>query len=352
MLVALPTILVALLVTLALPSVGIEPAIVHRVRLYLLGHAPGVFAFIAFLTGKSFLQAHSETRPAIVAAVLANIVNVVACVLLVLGDDGLRLLGLPPVGLPQLGALGAGIASSLASGTMALVALLAASRHRPAGPPDHVPLGSVFRLALPVGMQLLAEIGIFALVGVLAGRLGPRVVSAHQIALGLASFTFMGSLGIAGATAVRVGHAIGAGRSPRRAGLLGIALGLVVMSAGAITFAIFPHWLISLFTPDPEIIAIGVPLLRIAAFFQLFDGIQAVAAGALRGAGDVRFPFLANVAAHWLVGFPIAMLLGFGLGMGALGMWLGLTAGLVVISGLLTLRFLRVSRGEVAKIEM
>ena len=216
--------------------------------------------------------------------------------------------------------------------------------------PGPVTLFTVLRLGLPVGLQLLAEIGVFSLVALLAGRLGTTVLSAHQIAVGLASFTFMGALGVGGATAVRVGHAIGAGRSPRQSGLVGLGLGAVVMSVGAAVFALIPRPLIGIFTTDAEVIEVGARLLRIAALFALFDGIQAVASGALRGAGDVRFPFLANVAAHWLVGLPIALLLGFGLGMGATGLWWGLTAGLVTISVLLAARFVHLSKRAITRV--
>jgi MATE family multidrug resistance protein len=160
----------------------------------------------------------------------------------------------------------------------------------------------------------------------------------------------MGALGVSGATAVRVGNAVGAGRSARPAGVLGIGLGAAVMSVGAIVFLAFPRFLVSAFTSDPRVIAIGVDLVRIAALFQLFDGVQAVAAGALRGAGDVRFPFLANVVAHWFVGFPVALTFGFALHLGAPGMWWGLTAGLVGVSTALALRFASISRRAIARV--
>src|SRR5690606_34410666 len=154
--------------------------------------------------------------------------------------------------------------------------------------------------------------------------LGSRIASAHQIAIGLASFTFMGALGVASATSVRVGHSVGAGRSPRLPGMLGMCVGGGVMALGGLAFGLFPRQLASLFTDDPEVIARGAELLRIAAVFQLADGVQTVGAGALRGAGDVRFSFAANVGAYWLVGLPLALFLGFGLDLGAKGLWWGL----------------------------
>ena len=364
-LMTIPTIVLAYLATYALGPLGVDTSILPRVHDYVLGSAPGVLGFLAFLAGKSFLQAHGATRPALVASFVANVVNAVVCSLLVRGDDALVAVGLPGIGLPRLGALGAGIASSVGSLLLAAVVLQAARSYRPVArepapdlPPDAavrdegdpISLVKVLRLGLPVGLQLLAEIGVFSFVALLAGRLGTSVLSAHQVAVGLASFTFMGALGVGGATAVRVGHAVGAGRSPKRSGLVGLGLGAVVMSVGALTFALIPRPLIGVFTTDPEVIEIGARLLRIASLFALFDGIQAVASGALRGAGDVRFPFLANVGAHWLIGLPVALWLGFGLGWGAVGLWWGLTAGLVTVAVLLSARFFYIVRRGIARV--
>ncbi|MEI8254233.1 MAG: MATE family efflux transporter [Deltaproteobacteria bacterium] len=345
-----PAVLVAFAVVLALEPFGVQHAIVRRAEWFMLGQLPGQFAFGMFFAAKTYLQAHGITRPALVAALAANVVNVVACSLLVLGDDALRAVHLPGVGLPRLGALGAGLANSIATVFLAVWLLGSAWRARPAGPPHPVPVSRALRLGLPIGLQLLAEVGVFTLVALLAGRLGAVVASAHQVALGLASFTFMGALGVSAATAVRVGHAVGAGTSPRRAGLLGIAVGTCMMSVGAVAFALVPGPLVRLFTHDPAVIALGRSLLGIAALFQLFDGAQTVAAGALRGAGDVRFPFVANVACHWLIGLPIALALGFGLHLGAAGLWWGLTAGLVTVAVTLTARFARISRGHIARV--
>jgi len=160
----------------------------------------------------------------------------------------------------------------------------------------------------------------------------------------------MGALGVSGGTSVRVAYAIGAGTSPRRAGVVGIALGAAIMTFGAVVFLAAPHALMRVFTTDERAIAVGATLLRIAAVFQIFDGVQAVATGALRGAGDVRFPFVANVFAHWVVGFPAAMLLGFTLHHGARGLWWGLTAGLVFVSVLLAGRFWILTQSAIARV--
>jgi len=345
-----PLMVVALGATFLFEPLGVEHAIAVRARDYELGQAPGLAFVVLFFAGKVFLQAHGRTRPALVAAALANVVNAVVCNLLVRGDEALLAVGLRPRGLPRLGALGAGISFSVGSLVLAAVVLGSAWRLRPAVRTARVPMRLVVRLGLPIGLQSLAEVGVFTVCAILVGRFGAAAVSAHQIALGLASFTFMGALGVSGATAVRVGYAVGQARSPRRAGLLGIGLGAGFMAIGAVTFAITPGPLVRVFTDDPEALVLGKALLLIAAAFQLFDGVQAVAAGALRGAGDVRFPFVANVCAHWAVGFPTACVLGFVVGWGVRGVWWGLTAGLVCVSTLLALRFLHISRGVIARV--
>lgn len=347
---SVPTLAITLATTWLLAPLGVQPVLIPRVRVFLLAYAPGLVGFVLFLVGKSFLQVHGETRPVLIASLVANVVNTVACALLVLGDQSLRWVGLPPMGLPRLGALGAGLSMSLSNLVLATMALVPAWRYRPHDRHERVAIRQVLALGVPVGLQFLAEIGVFSLVALIAGRLGDQAVSAHQIALGLASFTFMSAMGVGAATAARVGHAVGAGVSPRKVGLLGIALGAGVMSVGAVLFGTVPTALVRAFTPDPEVVSIGSRLVSIAALFQLFDGVQAVAAGALRGAGDVRFPFVANVAAHWLVGLPIALGLAFGLGLGAVGLWWGLTAGLVTVAIALTARFLYLSQRTITPV--
>jgi MATE family multidrug resistance protein len=159
----------------------------------------------------------------------------------------------------------------------------------------------------------------------------------------------MGVLGISSATAVRVGRAIGArdDGGPRRAGNVGLGLVVLYMSCCATVFVVFARPLAGIFTPDPAVQDIAVILIRIAAAFQLFDGLQGVAGGALRGAADTRFASWANVACHWFIGLPTAILFGLALGYGVRGMWWGLCTGLVVVSAVLTLRFRRISAGRI-----
>ncbi len=345
-----PTVLVALASTLALPALGVDEAVTSRTRQFLVAWAPGLFAFPCFIAAKTYLQAHSLTRPALVASIVANVVNLVVCSALVRGDDALVAIGLPRMGLPKLGALGSGLALTVAGVLLAVMVLRAAFALRPASLEGsrEIPKREIVRVGLPVGAQMLAEVGVFALVSVLTGHFGSAVVSANQIALGLASFTFMGALGVSGATAVRVGHAIGAKNraDARLAGLTGIGLGAIAMGSGAIVFATAPEFLVRLFTHDEEIVTLGAALVRVAALFQLFDGMQAVGAGALRGAGDVRFAFGAGIVSYWVIGLPLALWFGVAKSHGALGMWWGLSASLIAAALIFLARFIAITRSR------
>jgi MATE family multidrug resistance protein len=344
-----PLLAAAFAMTLALPAVGLQAAVISRVRLYLVGQSPGFAAMLAHVSAKTFLQTHGRTTPALVGSVVANLINLPVTNVLVRGDGALLAVGLRPLGIPALGALGGGIAFSVAMFVLLAFVAVPALEYRVKG---HAPisLAKVYHLGLPPGFQMFAEVGVFSLVALLSGALGPVVASAHHIAIGMAALTFMAATGVSAATSVRVAYAIGAGTSPRRPGVVGIALAGVVMIFGAIVFMAVPRLLVRVFTTDEGVIAIGVDLLRIAAAFQIFDGVQAAATGALRGAGDVRFPFLANVFAHWFVGFPSAMVLGFALHYGARGLWWGLTAGLVFVSALLAGRFWILTRSAIARV--
>lgn len=359
-LVWVPCAMLAYASTWALVPLGIDPELVPPARAFLVPQLPGMLLYSFFLAAKVYLQAHKRTGASLLAALVANVVNVVVCNLLVRGDEPLVAIGLPPLGLPRLGAFGAGLASTISSLVLVGWSFLAAFRIRPiasgasganeGASREPLPIAKVIRLGTPVGLQVLAEIGVFSFVSVIAGRLGKVPVSAHQIAIGLSSFTFMGALGIGGATAVRVGHAVGEGRSTRASGLVGIGIGAVFMLACAAVFLLARRVLVSVFTEDPATAELAASLLEVAAAFQLFDGVQAVAAGALRGAGDMRFSFAVNVGAHWLVGLPLSLYLGFVVGWGARGLWWGLMAGLAVVSTALLFRFISLSKRSIARV--
>jgi len=190
----------------------------------------------------------------------------------------------------------------------------------------------LWRLGLPAASQISIEVGVFAMATALAGRLDPVSSASHQIALNIAGFAFMVPLGVASAGAVRVGTRVGAHdpAGAARAGWTAIALGTGFMCVTAVAFLAFPRALIGLFSPGPAVVTLGASLLFVAAVFQLFDGLQAVATGALRGLGDTRTPVIVNFAGHWLLGLPVAYVLCFSQGLGVIGLWIGLSIGLIV----------------------
>jgi MATE family multidrug resistance protein len=195
------------------------------------------------------------------------------------------------------------------------------------------PIGRLLALGFPAASQITLEVGVFAASSALAGKLTPIAVASHQITMNIIAVAFMIPLGLSSAGAVRVGHAMGAGdqRRAAAAGWMAILLGVAFMSVAAISFLVVPRSLLGLFTRDEHVLALGSTLLLVAAVFQLFDGIQGVTTGALRGIGDTRTPMFTNLAGHWLLGLPVGYTLCFIAGFGVVGLWIGLSVGLTVV---------------------
>ena len=325
---------------LLLEPAGIEPHVAREARHFLWLRLPGLWPMLAFAGLRAYLQAAGRLRAMVIATVVANCAN--------LGLDLVFVFG--KLGFPALGAPGAGLATSICS-FLQLGIVAAVAHGGPPARPRLADLRKALSVGIPVGLQMGAEVGVFSLVGLLAGRLGARALAAHQIALSLASFTFCAALGVGQAGSVRVGWAVGARDTPaaRRAGLAAFAGGAAIMSVSALCFWLIPAQLARLLSDQQEVIAAAVPLLAVCAFFQLSDGIQGVGAGVLRGAGDTRFAFLANVVGHYAIGLPVA--LGLWLGMGVIGLWWGLCAGLTAVAIALLTRFLRLSSREIVPLE-
>lgn len=337
----------ALAPTLLVPF-GVEAEAAERARTYLHIRILGLFPFFAYFGVRAYLQALGITRPMIVSMVIANFVNALASVLLVLGGGILPEWAGPLRELPSLGVAGAAWATNLCLAVQLGIVVLAIRKlHAATGTtsrrPERRAIGQALRVGMPVGLQLSTEVAIFALVGLLAGRMGAQQMAAHQVSLMLASMTFTVAVGIASAGSVRVGRAIGAGdpEATRRAGHTAFFTGGAFMGVAGLAFLLIPHALASLLTDDPSVIAAAAPLLAIAALFAVSDGVQAVGAGVLRGAGDTRFPFVASLFGHWLVGLPVALWLSPRLGVQ--GLWFGLSAGLTVVAIALFRRFHRLS---------
>lgn len=302
--------------------------------------APLLVLFFGF---RRYLQAINIVRPIMITLLTANLVNIFCNWVFVFGN----------LGAPSMGAEGAAWATFLSRLYMAAVLGAIIWTNDPRLPhvswkPDFARIRELLRLGMPAAGQIGLETGVFAVVTVLIGKLGATPLAGHQIALQTVSMTYMMPLGISSAAAVRVGHAIG--RRDREgmalAGWTALGLGAAAMSCAAIVLLLFSFWIARLFTPEADVIAAGMTLLKIAAFFQLFDGLQVVATGALRGAGDTRTPMWCHFAGYWGIGLPLGAFLCFGAaGMGAAGLWIGLSAGLVIIGVVLVEVWRRRSRG-------
>lgn len=339
-----------------LERMGIDPETAAQTRAYLWGRLPGLLPFLALAASRAFLQAHAITRPLVVGVVVANVLNLPVTWLLVYGDAGVTELGVPALGVPALGTAGAGIASALSTLVQLLIAFAAlraiwGKGHAGLHLPARRLITHVLRLGTPIGLTLLAEVGSFSLVTVLMGNISDRALAAHNVTLTLVSTTFQIALALGAAGSVRVGHAIGRAdaEGTRRAGLVAIVSGAAVMVVGSVTFLAIPRLLARILTDEVGVIEASVPLFAVAAAFQLSDGVQAVAAGVLRGAGDTRIPLLANLAGHYAIGIPIGASLAFVAGWGAVGLWWGLSAGLTAVAILLSARFWVLSRGAIVR---
>jgi MATE family multidrug resistance protein len=200
------------------------------------------------------------------------------------------------------------------------------------------------RVGAPIGAQFGLEVGLFAFAAVMMGWLGAVELAAHQVTINIAATTFMVALGTAMADSIRVGQHIGAGRvrSVHRAVVGTYILGVGFMALCAAAFLIAPRWLIGIYTPHPEIIALGAQLLLIAAAFQVFDGAQVTGMGVLRGAADTRVPMVIAAVGYWALGLPIGYVLAFPLGLGPRGIWMGLSLGLAIVAVWLGFRVRRV----------
>jgi MATE family multidrug resistance protein len=314
----------------ALGGWGLDPGVLVLTEPYVRIVAWSVLPLLLYAAFRRYLQGMGIVRPVTVALVAANIVNVIVNWMLIYGN----------LGAPALGVAGAAWATVLSRVAMAgflLGAILYREREAATSVFHHVTLEIAwFRrllgLGLPAATQLTLEVGAFAAATALAGKLAPASLAAHQIAINYAALSFMVPLGISSAGAVRVGHAVGrrdpAGAS--RAGWTALLFAVLFMSGAAMIFLSVPRLLLKAFTSDPGVLEVGVTLLFVAAVFQLFDGVQVVATGALRGLGETRLPMLWNLAGHWFIGLPLGYTLCFIVGIGVIGLWWGLSIGLIV----------------------
>lgn len=282
---------------------------------------------------RRYLQATGHVRPITFVLITANLVNWAFNWLLIEGHWG----------LPRLGVVGSALSTVFARAYMAVSLgffIWWFERNQHPGPSDifrafeRARVGMLLRIGFPAASQILLEISAFGTAAFLAGRLAPIALAAHQIAISVASLSYMIPLGISSAAAVMVGHAVGA-RQPhtaRRRGFIAIGVGVVAALVAAALFLAQPSAILRIYTRDIAILAIGVKLLALAAAFQLFDSVQTVTTGALRGLGNTHTAMLINLAGYWLLGLPFGWLLCFRYGYGVYGIWWGLTLALAVIA--------------------
>jgi multidrug resistance protein, MATE family len=327
-----------------LQPMGIAPEIIPGVIDFLLASRWGVPAFALYLSMRYLSDGLHWSLPTMLLGFGG------LCVLAPLAyalTNGLA-------GSPALGAAGIGYATSVMFWMQALgFALYLWRSARFAGlqlfsqwtwPHWHTQRG-LLRTGLPIGVMVTMEGGLFAATALLIGRLGDVQVAAHQVALNMATICFMLPFGIAEATTIRVGHALGRGERAgiRFAAFAGLSLALLTQLCSALLMLLGHDAIAALYSTDPAVIALGGSLLIYAALFQFPDGVQVISAGALRGLNDTRVPMWFAAFAYWGIGMPVGAGLGLGLGWGPRGMWLGLTAGLVVAAVLLARRFLHTS---------
>ena len=333
-------VLSSLLLTLGRPLLTFlrQPADVIPVAAdYALVSIPGVLPFFCFVVLRQGLQSMGRVGPIVVVILLANLANVLFNWVLIFGH----------LGAPAMGAVGSGWATTLSRWFMLLTLVaIAWPLLRPYVRPlrndalDIEPLLRMCRLGIPIGIQFFLEFGVFGAIGILMGMLGTIPMASHQVAINLASVTFMMAVGVTQATTVLVGQAVGAGdpeRARRSAGAGLVIAGAVMAFTGAV-FLTIPGFLARLYTPDLEVLELAATLIPVAGIFQIFDGLQAVGSGVLRGVGDTLAPMLVNLVGFWLIGLPISLYLAFPGGLGPLGLWWGMASGLAAVALFLLIR--------------
>jgi MATE family multidrug resistance protein len=321
--------------------IEVEPAMAKLAVPYTYALAAGMLPLLLYFAIRRSLQAMDMVRPVAFALVTANIVNLVGNYALIYGK----------LGFPAMGVAGSGWSTTFARLYMVLVLVVylfwydRKHKTRLLKTPVEIDLRRIrhlLTLGFPAAVQITMEISVFGLIAALIARLGSVALASHQIALNTVAFTYMVPLGISSAAAVRVGQALGR-KDPSGAAVAGntaILLGGGFMFCMSVALLVFPRWIALMYTTDAVVIRSTIALLAVGSAFQLFDGIQTVATGALRGTGDTRTPMLCHFSGYWLIGLPLGIYLCFRRGWGVIGLWTGLSLALILI-GVLMLYFWR-----------
>ena len=328
-----------------LRAIGIGLPIVEDAQKFLCAISWGAPALTGYFALRGLSEGLALTRPTMYFGFLGLVLLAPIGYVLMYGVFGLA----------ARGAQGSGMATAIVLWLqlVAFAGYIAARRHyRPFGPfarfdwPHWHTIFGLLRLGVPMGVALLMEAGLFVAAALLIGSFGTTIVASHQVAINVASVAFMLPLGVAMATTVRVGRAVGRGDADgvRYAGFVGIGVSLLTQTVSCAAMALAPHAIAALYTDDADVAALAAQLLLLAAIFQFSDGIQVTANGALRGLKDTTVPMVITVLAYWGIGMPLGYWLGVGLGLGARGIWIGLIAGLTGAALLLFVRFARLAR--------
>jgi MATE family multidrug resistance protein len=331
-----------------LVTVGVDPSLIPLTVGYLDAISWGLPAMYAYLSLRFMSEGVGWTRPIALVAGIALLVNIALNWVLMFGN----------LGFPALGAVGCGISSAATMWIMLATMTRYVTRHRRYrefhlterfDPPDWHKLRELLALGLPITASVLSEVGLFSAVGLIMGTLGATVVAAHQIAINYSGVMFMVPLAIHSALTIRVAHAVGRGEfiGAQRTGFLGIATCGAVMLFSAGTMLIFREHIALFYSQDTMVGPLAISLLGMAMFFQVSDGLQVGAAGALRGYKDTRVPMLLNFASYWLVAFPLAWYLGVVAKLGPQAIWIAIIVGLTMTAILLNVRFFFVSRRRI-----
>jgi MATE family multidrug resistance protein len=323
-----------------LPFMGQTPAVTELAKPYFLLLCLSYIPFMLFFSFKQFFEGIGNTKIAMHITITANVINVVFNYLLIYGKFG----------FPEMGLNGAGVGTLISRIAMPLLFLVYIVKipglksyfvlaHQQSF--NRQKIISLLKIGIPIAFQIIVEVIAFSIGAIMMGWLGEVPLAAHQVAIGLASFTYMISLGISQANTIRVSHQMGVKdyKALKMAAFASTQLVLVFMSSMGILFIFTRNYLPFLFTIDPEVIKIASGLLIIGAIFQVFDGLQVVMLSTLRGMADVRLPMFIAFFAYMIVGIPASYLLAFKLNMGPQGIWYGYLLGLGIAGILFYLRF-------------
>ena len=332
--------------------VGVDPLAIPITMAYVKAVSWGVLPVLGYFVLRYLCEGTSWTTPAMLIAGSALLLKIPLNYWFIHGG----------MGLPAMGGEGCGWATAIvmAFEFVAIICVVQFSRVKVTNvfaefsAPDAVEMKRLIRLGLPIGLSTFAEFSIFSAVTLLIGRLGVETVAANQIVNNVSGLVFMIPLGLGMATSIRVGYNVGAGDyvAARRSGLVAVGAGFIFAVFAVSTLLLGGEFIVSLYSTEASVVELATGLLVIVAFFQLTDDLQVIGMGALRGYKDTRAPFLIALVCYWVVGFPVAWILGFGyfeaIDLGVYGYWIGMAAGLTCAAILLLYRFNKVSRREIA----